>query len=406
MTDQQLAIVPRAVEMVVLPPERDQGADFGRQWLGAMLASDEWMQRQWDKLRDEWLRAKWEKSKSAHTERNYRRVLHRWADFVSMQRTADGLPLKLWQVETRHVREWQRQLYEEDLSEVTVNHHLSSVSSFYSFVIAEKFMVQGQEVCMFVDATGAARANPFKYGNVQRSKVEQYERAMPMDKEDLGKLVRYVESKQHSLGGARNYALVLTYLLTGWRNHEVLRMQWKHIRSNKSQKGSMVYAWQGKGGKKSDEPIPQDAWYAIVAYLKADGRWTPGIEPIEQPLDPDEYIFRAVVTHTLGRLKGVQEKLEDRAQNGAISEKSALRIVRTALKNAGVKHWQKFRVHDLRHTFAREMKESGASETEVMQMLHHSNLATTGLYLKRIIKKGEDRVDVRTQQLYQQMKLY
>lgn len=182
-------------------------------------------------------------------------------------------------------------------------------------------------------------------------------------------------------------------------------MQWKHIRPNKSQKGSFVYAWRGKGGKTKDEPIPQDAWYAIVAYLKADGRWVPGIEAVEQPLEPDEYIFQAVVTHTLAQLKDVKEKV-DRPEHGPLSEKSALRIVRTALKNAGVREWQKYRVHDLRHTFARMMLDDGATETEIMQALHHSNLATTGLYTAKMRKKGEDPVDVRTQRLYQQMRLY
>ncbi len=414
-------------EIVAIEQEQDArhavrvrpAADFGQLWQGAESAADEWMQRQWDKLRDAWLQAKREKSRSEHTVRNYQRVWHRWADFVAEQRRDDGYPLRLWQVEVRHVREWQRHLREEGrldegtlerrgegLAESTVNHHLSVVSSFYSFVINEKFMISGRELCLFVDITGAARANPFKFGNIARGKTEQYERACPLSPEDLGALVRYLEGKQGTLAGARNYALVLTYLLTGWRNHEVLRMQWKHVRPSRAQKGSFIYAWRGKGGKTAEEPIPQDAWHAIVHYLKMDGRWMAGVEAADQPLEADEYIFRPVVEHTLGQLANVKETLESRPAGAPLSEKSALRIVRTALKNAGVREWERYRVHDLRHTFARLLLEDGVSETEIMTLLHHSSLATTGLYTKKVRKKLEDPVDTRTGRLYQQIRAF
>jgi site-specific recombinase XerD len=377
-------------------------AGFAQLWQAAIESDNEWMRRGWEKLILEWLDAKAAKSQSPHTRRNYQRVLNLWLDFVALQRTTDGRPLQPWLVDTGHVRSWQYSLAERGLSPVTVNHHLSCVSSFYSFVIDEKFMLNGVEWCLFADATGKPRSNPFKYGNIQRPKTTHYERAMPMPNEDLGLLIRHLEAKQHSLSGARNYALVLTYVLTGWRNHEVLRMQWKHLRPNKNQRGSFVFAWQGKGGKSNDEPLPSDAWHAIIHYLKLDGRWTPGLDATDQPIDPDEYIWRPVVEHTLSNLRNAN----GRNNTGHLSEKSALRIVRTALRRAGVKGWEKYRVHDLRHTFARLLLENGVKETQIMQMLHHSSLATTGLYTKAIRKRSEDPVDTLTPQLFQQMRAF
>ena len=127
------------------------------------------------------------------------------------------------------------------------------------------------------------------------------------------KLLRTLEEKQHSVSGARNFALICTYLLTGYRNREVVRMQWKHIRPSRVQKDVVVYAWQGKGGKKAEEPIPEDAWYAIVHYLKLDGRWIPGVEPQDQPLNPDEDIVKPTTNHTLQHLKNV--RVERRTEN-------------------------------------------------------------------------------------------
>lgn len=383
-----------AVDLYIAPP------NFADLWTKASESADEWMRREWAKLALAWLDAKEAKSKSAHTRRNYQRVLAAWLAYVAELRQDDGYPMQPWLVEARHVRQWQDELLER-LAETTVNHHLSCVSSFYSFVLNEKFMVGGVEMCLFVDATSRPRSNPFKYGNAVRSKVESYERALPMDREDLGKLIRYLEERQHSLSGARNFALVLTYVLTGWRNHETIRMQWGHIRPNKTQKGTFVYAWQGKGGKSKDEPIPADAWHAIVHYLKLDGRWAPGIEAMDQPIDPNEFIWQPTVTHTRGNLRNVATLP---ATEQHLSDKSALRIVRTSLRKAGVRDWNKYRVHDLRHTFARLMLDDGATETEIMQRLHHSNLATTGLYTKVIKRKGEDPVDTRTARMYQQMR--
>ncbi|RIK36961.1 MAG: hypothetical protein DCC55_25710 [Chloroflexi bacterium] len=385
-------------QLVVAP----SAPGFAQLWQAASESADEWMRRGWEKLMLEWLDTKEAKSKSQHTRRNYQRVLNLWLDYVALQRTADGHPLQPWLVDTMHVRSWQRSMEERGLSPVTVNHHLSCVSSFYSFVIDEKFMVNGVEVCLFADATGKARSNPFKYGNIQRQSTGQYERARPMPDTDLGLLIRFLEDHQHSLSGARNYALVLTYILTGWRNHEVLRMQWKHIRPSKSQAGAFVYAWKGKGGKTNDEPIPSDAWHAITAYLKRDGRWAPGVDVADQPLDPDEYIWKPTVEHTRANLRNASATDGD----GHLSEKSALRIVRTALRRAGVKGWEEYRVHDLRHTFARLLLENGVKETQIMQMLHHSSLATTGLYTKAIRKRSEDPVDTLTPQLYQQMRAF
>lgn len=400
---EQYAIVqtmPAALEVYIAPP-----TNFADLWESANEGADEWMRRQWAKLALEWLDAKEAKSKSPHTRRNYQRVLNLWLDYVAEAlRQDNGRPMQPWLVESRHVRMWQDHLLDSrGLSETTVNHHLSCVSSFYSFILNEKFMVNGVEMCLFVDAAARPRSNPFKYGNVVRAKTESYERALPMDKEDLGKLIRFLEERQHTLSGARNFALVLTYVLTGWRNHEVIRMQWKHIRPNKTQKGTYVYAWKGKGGKTKDEPIPADAWYAIVHYLKLDGRWTPGLEAADQPIDPDAFLWQPVVDHTLGNLRNAAAAPADEKH---LSDKSALRIVRTSLRKAGVRDWEKYRVHDLRHTFARLMLDDGATETEIMQSLHHSSLATTGLYTKLIRRKGEDPVDTRTARLYQQMRAF
>lgn len=82
-----------------------------------------------------------------------------------------------------------------------------------------------------------------------------------------------------------------------------------------------------------------------------------------------------------------------------ISEKSALRVLRTTLKGAGVPKHNTFRVHDLRHTHARFLKATGQHASDIQARLHHSNLATTGLYLGAICR--EDPEDTYTRKFAQ-----
>ena len=63
-------------------------------------------------------------------------------------------------------------------------------------------------------------------GNLQRERTKQYDKANPLSIPDVAKLLQYLEERQHSLIGARNYALILSYMLTGWRNSELLRIGW------------------------------------------------------------------------------------------------------------------------------------------------------------------------------------
>jgi integrase len=180
-------------------------------------------------------------------------------------------------------------------------------------------------------------------------------------------------------------------------------MQWKHLRPHKQIRDAMVYSWVGKGAKAENEQIPDDAWDAIVHYLKLDGRWVPGLPAADQPLAPDDFIFRPLPIATTGQLRNVPAHVPQPGDNKALSPTSALRVLRTALRRAGVPNAGKYRVHDLRHTFAGMMEEDGATESEIMVRLHHSSLDTTGRYLKTLHKKRVDKVDTRGRRLYQQL---
>lgn len=369
--------------------------DVVQLWRYAYDNIDGWMDRVWTEMVTEWLDFKESLCGSCHTRRSYQQAIKAWLFFLQTQIDDNGHEVKPWQVEVRHVRSWKSHL-SLHLSPVTVNHHLACVSSFYSFVGNEKRMIGGVEFCIFADAVGKERMNPFRYGNVQRTKVDSYERAAPLSDEDASKLLRYLKAHCNTVTGARNYALIVSYLATGFRNHEVTRMQWQHIRPHHNLTSVYVYAWRGKRGKADDSQIPQRMWDAIVNMLILDGRWEAGVSMDRQKIAPNDYLWRPLRTHMMCNL------IWNRGRwlgGKPLSDKSALRILRTALKNAGVPNYTTYRVHDLRHTQAIMMLQDGATETEVMLKLHHSNLATTGHYTKSIRKRRLDCMDERSDRM-------
>jgi site-specific recombinase XerD len=370
-------------------PGRTPAPHFAAVWGGAYEGAEEGLRRVWDRLRDAWLKTKEAKSGSAHTRRSYEFATAEWLDFLATLRHHDGRTVKAWEATADHVREWQYVLLEErGLSGSSVNQRLAACSSYYSFVIREKGLVDGVEISAFMDRTGKTRENPFSGGNVQRVRTKQYGHARVLTHAETNRLITYLDQHKGTLTGARNYALIITYLMTGYRNHEGVSMKWGAMRPNRKQPGAFVFEWQGKGGKSQNDPLPPRVYHAIVHYLKVSGRF-----PAE--MGAEEYIFVPLVTHNVTNLRNVKEV------SGHLSEKSAVRILRTALAKAGVSDPEGVRLHDLRHTFAHRYRQGNGDLEALRERLHHESLATTGIYAREVL---DDPVDDYSESLFQNLR--
>lgn len=388
---EQAGIEPEAYALV-LPAQRLQ-TGFADLWSGAYDSADQNMRVVWERLRDAWLRTKESKSGSAHTRRSYETATLEWFMFLTTLRNADGRTVRPWDVTTNHVRLWQQQLLNtRGLAPSTVNQRLAACSSFYSFVIRERGLVDGREVTAFMDSVGHTRMNPFAGGNVQRAQTSKYGHARVLNAGETYKLLLYLESKLHTVTGLRNHALILTYLLTGYRNQEVISMKWGNIRPNKNQPGAWVFEWKGKGGKQENDPLPLRVYHALVAHLQRSGR-------SPERMGPDEFIFIPMAMHNLGHLKGQGDKqTRGQGDKGHLSNQSAQRILHSALAAAGVEHPNGVRIHDLRHTFAHRFRRRNPDLEALRSRLHHESLATTGIYVRDVL---EDPVDDYSEGLYQ-----
>ena len=261
------------------------------------------------------------------------------------------------------------------LAESSVNQHLSCVSSFYTFVRDERRFVQGMEGSPFADCAGHVRRNPFLADNVQRGQAQSYDRARVLSHAEVVQLLGWLDAQAETVAGARNRALLLTFLYTGWQSAELLRMRWGDLRPSQVKPGAMIFAWRGKGNRRADDVLPAVCCEAICAYLRLAGRLGNDHKPAR-----DEAIWLPVHAPRIEHLRNAPCTDPSRP----ITEQNALRILRSALRNAGIRRWEEYRIPDLRHTHARVLLESGQGLDVLRSRLHHASPATTRIYLNAV----------------------
>lgn len=117
-------------------------------------------------------------------------------------------------------------------SKCTIAARLAVCSSYYKHVIhTTSLWAGGREVSLFVDAYGAP-VNPFDDSLVERPRVAAFSDAKPVP----GGRVRWIIDDLRERTGPlaapetkRNLALMLAFGFSGWRNDEVISMQWGRI---------------------------------------------------------------------------------------------------------------------------------------------------------------------------------
>jgi site-specific recombinase XerD len=371
-------------EIEVLPPETAEETQNPFALAYANQARFE-LRAAWDEQRDKWLAAK--HRKSAATYRAY-------ADATNRFRTFTGLDW--WLITADHVRAWQDAMLDAGLAAATVSQRLAAVSSFYSWVINEqKLGKDGVERSLFFDAHGRTRANPFRANNTERPRPAKTGVSRPISRAVIENLLPDINTG--TLEGARDFALLKTFLLTGWRNDEVLKLRWGDLRPNDERPGEYVAAWTGKG-QKSDiaNVFPAACYHSIVAYLKRAGRYLPGTPAHIQPGD---YIWQPIRDHGIANFPNTAGTTAPAAERH-ISPTQANNILRKHLRHAlrktgltadeAAQRAATYHIHNLRHTFAHGLKRAKFDVLRISKLMHHSNIAITQRYLDELEEPIDD----------------
>ena len=216
-------------------------------------------------------------------------------------------------------------------SGTTVGARIACLSSFYRFAIRMGLLASNP-----CDALERPRTQPSLARGYSADEVRRLLAVVP-----------------DTLRGRRDWAILLTLVLTGRRRSEVLNLKAGDL----SLEGDTAfYSYRGKGGKTGRRELPRPAYKAIVATLADAGKELAAMDPAESPWQVG------------ARLSGIS--------SGTFYGRFRRYLAAAGLAPTGL--------HVLRHSAAKLRRDAGESIEAVSAFLDHSSLAVATVYLRRL----------------------
>ncbi len=269
-----------------------------------------------------------EKRYSVHTVSSYKNDLAQFDVYVKSRFSLEQIDAVSFQV----VRSWVVELMKADYSPKSVNRKLSALKSYYKYL----------KKLGFVSANPAAKIN----GPKKPERLPTYVQSAVLSKcldAEVGEEFTLVRD-----------ALVMELLYqTGMRRAELLTLRYTDI--NKHKKELRI---TGKGNKERIVPISADLLAAIDRYKDRVG-----------DIFPDIQTDKLIITN----------------KGQSAYPKMIYNIVHKSLGQ-----WSKadkLSPHVLRHSFATHLADNGADLNAIKELLGHSSLAATQVYMHNSIEK-------------------
>lgn len=225
------------------------------------------------------------------------------------------------------LRGYLTKLYDENLSKTTINHKLSSLRSFFNYLLKEELI--GDNPFLLVESQKVPKRNP--------------DFLFP---EEMMDLLDSIETNNDL--GIRNKAMLELMYASGLRCFEVVNLQLNDIDLDK-----MVLLIHGKGNKDRYVPFHDYARDWLVKYLEG-----PRVNLMIKN-EGHNFVFVNKLGNPLTN-RGV-ENIVDRITQHYDATK-------------------KIHPHTIRHSFATHLLDAGADIRTVQELLGHENLSTTQIY--------------------------
>lgn len=284
----------------------------------------------------------YQRNYSSKTIESYRRQINHFLIFLKQEMIDD-----FNDVNYMMLRGYLTKLYEENLSKSTINHKLSSLRSFFNYLLKEELI----------------NDNPFLLVESQRTEKRNPDFLFP---EEIMALLDSIETKDDL--GVRNKAMLELMYASGLRCSEVVNLQITNIDLNQ-----MTLLIHGKGNKDRYVPFHEYARDWLIDYIE-------------------------------GARKNLMIKNE--GHNFVFVNKFGNPLTNRGLENIVDRvtrlydPTKKIHPHTFRHSFATHLLNAGADIRTVQELLGHENLSTTQIYthiskdhLKEVYFKAHPRND-------------
>ena len=261
-----------------------------------------------------------EKKYSSNTVIAYKKDVETFQDFCSLKFELNNLLKVTYPI----IREWIIDLSEKELSPLTINRKISSLSKYYDFLIK----------------INELKLSPLK--NHKRLKVQK-KLIIPFSEDEVLKVVD-VFSKNFE--GKRNLLIVDMLYSTGVRRDELINIKLNDVLLDEN-----LVKVLGKRNKERLVPLVLNLKSRINDYL----------------------IFR-------NEIKSSSSNFFITTKGKKIGPSLVYRVVKNYFSKVSTK--VKTSPHVLRHSFATHMLNNGADINSIKEIMGHSSLASTQIYTK------------------------
>ncbi|MEY8761273.1 tyrosine-type recombinase/integrase [Chryseobacterium tongliaoense] len=266
-----------------------------------------------------------EKRYSPHTITSYKKDLEDFSHFYLRTESSEDLS----KADKKVIRNFIVELSENDISKRSINRKLSSLRSFYLFLLK----------------IGEIKVSPTE----SISSLKFYpEKQIPMSQEEMQMLDDHVFEEMHDL---LEKCIMEVLYQTGIRKAELCGLIFENVNLSGNELKII-----GKGNKERFIPISGELAVLLKSYLE-----------IRKPLDEYKSCFFV-------NKKGKK-----------LNEKFVYVVVNKYLSLVTSK--QKRSPHILRHSFATHVLDNGAEISKVKKILGHSSLASTQVYTNANIEQ-------------------
>ncbi|MDK2979067.1 MAG: integrase/recombinase XerC [Bacteroidales bacterium] len=266
---------------------------------------------------------------SKHTIRSYENDLRHFSLFI----TNSGYNTEIQNANEKIIRSWIVSMMEKNFSSLTINRKISTLKSFYKFLIREGYITINP-----MDKVTSPKPS---------KKIPTF-----VDEQHINNLLDDF-SFGDDFPGIRNKTIIEMFYNTGMRLSELIEL--KTVDVNLIEGTLKVL---GKRNKERIIPIHQSFVNTLKQYLKEKDAQYPSLQ--------HNYFF-------------VTDK------GNKLYEKFVYRIVNKYLKF--VSTIEKKSPHILRHTFATHLLNRGADLNAIKELLGHANLSATQVYTHNTFEK-------------------